>query len=230
MATNTKGRNIRCIVTREDVIGRLIDPDEYDYFKRHIADRKRGNEADAGRIIQENVHRLTREHLRRVIELVDYRHYMDAPPRDRHLRRHRGGRWFYRLLGPANTKELLRDENEQRIGQWFHFLVDDKYSASEKIDLLRSRQYRIKGIAHGFITLMLYLLNKAEYTIWFEELHKGLKRVCDIEEFKNRTYMGGQYEAFNDAAKGFAAECGFDHTELDWVLSELAKDATINQQ
>lgn len=229
MATNARRQIVRYVAGGDDVVRSLRASADYDYFKRYILDGKTRNETEARTIIKENIGRLTREDLKDVIKLVDYRYYNDAPPRDKHLRPHRGGRWFYRLLGPMNTRKLLEDEDEQKINQWFDLLVNDKYSASHKIDTLRREPYKISGIAHGFITLMLYLLNKAQYTVWFEELHKGLRRVCDLEEFKSKTLMGGQYEIFNDAAKDFAIKKGFHHTELDWVLSELAKGSSGDQ-
>jgi len=64
---------------------------------------------------------------------------------------------------------------------------------------------------------MLYILNKSEHQIWFQGLHDGLKLI--YPEFETYTGKSKQYNTFNDAAKKFALQYSFDHTELDWIFS-----------
>jgi hypothetical protein len=65
---------------------------------------------------------------------------------------------------------------------------------------------------------MLYLLDKAQYVVWWKRQHNGLRIVCELPEFNGRAE---QYGIFNNVAKGFATQYGFEHTELDWVLTEF---------
>ena len=81
---------------------------------------------------------------------------------------------------------------------------------------LQEDPYKIRGIKTGFMTLMLYLLDKTNYSIWFKALHEGLQKI--YPEIGNFNSKGIQYILFNKKAKEFLQHFDFDHTELDWLL------------
>jgi hypothetical protein len=103
------------------------------------------------------------------------------------------------------------------IQQNQHRTLDDGHFVEERMDLLLNEPYKIKGISVGFITLMLYLLDKEKHLIWFQSQHKGLMVVSpDLEKYTGKSR---QYAIFNRAAKDFAKRYQFDHTELDWIFA-----------
>ena len=125
------------------------------------------------------------------------------------------GPWFGRLLR-SNTNYLF-DADIYKINNWFNTLTNNKIPVEKKLNLLLSEPYNIKGLNVGFITLMLYILNKNEHQIWFQGLHDGLKIINpDLESYTGKPE---QYLRYNEASMNFAAKYSFDHTELDWIFS-----------
>jgi hypothetical protein len=87
--------------------------------------------------------------------------------------------------------------------------------------LLLNEPNKIKGLNVGFITLILYILNKENYLIWFEGQHRALSLFYpDLEKYSGSIQ---QYKVFNEQAKQFAKVHGFTHTELDWIFSAGVK-------
>lgn len=126
------------------------------------------------------------------------------------------GPWFGNLLNVPNTKYLFEADNE-KINRWFNVLVDNHKPIEEKLDLLRKEpNYKIRGLNIGFTTLMLYVLDKAKYLIWFNTLHEGLRVI--YPGLGKCTQKSAQYIIFNETAKEFAKQYNFEHTELDWIL------------
>ena len=95
-------------------------------------------------------------------------------------------------------------------------LRNNNIPIEKRIEILQEDPYKIRGIKTGFITLMLYLLDKTNYSIWFKALHEGLQKI--YPEIGNFNSKGIQYILFNKKAKEFLQQCDFDHTELDWLL------------
>lgn len=182
----------------------------YKSFEK-VRDEKRDHEAKAKEIIEKNIGHLRQEHLREVLKLIDYPYLYEE---DGKIYK---GPWFGSLLNTPNTKYIINEDND-KINKWFKILTDDHSSAEEKLDKLRKEPYKIKGVSEGFITLMLYLLNKTDYSIWFGTLHNGLNKLIiypKLEKFNGRST---QYRVFNNLSKEFVKKYNFEHTELDFVL------------
>lgn len=192
----------------EDLIARLKSSEEYKSFKG-ILHMKNKNEAKAKTIIEENTGRLTYNHLREIIVLVDEPYPCISKGKIAK------GPWFGRLL-KSNTVYIF-NEVPAKINNWFNILADQSYPVEKKIDLLLNEPSNIKGLSIGFITLMLYIIDKTEYLIWFQGQHEGLSTI--YPDLKKYTGNCNQYLTFNRVAKEFAKQYGFEHSELDWVFS-----------
>ncbi len=208
-----------------DLIESLKSSENYKSF-RDILPKKIDNEAEAKEIIEKNIGHLNGKHLRKVIELINYPHqykmFGKIEPGTYQFKmdgKFNKGTWFGNLLNTPNTEYIIKEDeiNKIKINQWFKILSDNYFSAEEKLDRLLREPNKIKGLNVGFITLMLYLLDKTNYSIWLEVHHNGLNEFIypKLEKY-NRS--SSQYRKFNDLSKEFAKKYNFEQTELDWVL------------
>jgi len=194
--------------TRDERIRRLKSSGLYKDF-REIVRKKSINEDAARTILINNRGRLQKDDIRQMFMLID-----EPYPYHEHGKLVRRP-WFGRLIKP-NALRIL-NEDELRINQWFHQASDELIAETDRIDILRMATYKIKGLDVGFITLIFYLMDKQRYLIWFKSLHEGLRMIYpDIEKFNGKS---NQYVDYNRKLTEFAMIYGFDHTELDWVLS-----------
>lgn len=194
--------------TPDDLIKTLKSSEYYRSFKT-ILKEKIDNEAKAKTILIENLGNLNHDHINEIIALVDrpYLYYTNGKTYNHP--------WFGRLL-QANKAELLKVDHF-RLNNWFNTISNSYFSVEKKIDLLLSESYKISGLNVGFITLILYVLEKETNPIWFEGVHKGLQLIYpEIGLFIPKSK---QYLIFNEAAKKFAKQYAFDPTELDWIFS-----------
>lgn len=191
-----------------ELVARLRSSDNYKNF-RVILQKKIDNEEEAKEILITNLGRLNKKHLTEVFTLIDepYPYLKDGKISN--------APWFGRLL-KSNTSTLL-EENKDTINTWFNILTDSSLSLEERFDILLNSPHRIRGLNVGFITLMLYIFDKTNYTIWFEGLHNGLALL--FPDLENYSGTSSQYQSFNDRAIKFVKDYGFDPTELDWILS-----------
>jgi hypothetical protein len=208
--TNEMEKEIKKPVFRsaDDIIEALKMSELYVSF-RTILTRKTQNEERARAILIENIGNLSIENLKQIITLMDepygynYRGKVGKNP------------WFGRLL-QANTTNLFT-EDIYKVNSWFNTLSNNSIPVDKRLELLQNEPYNIRGLNVGFMTLLLYILNKSEHQIWFQSLHDGLKLIyTDIETY---TGKGKQYMVFNETAKKFAIQYSFEHTELDWIFS-----------
>jgi hypothetical protein len=194
------------------LIERFKSSISYESFKE-VLPSKISYEAEAKKTIQENLGHIEKEHLKKVIDLIDYPHpviHTNGKPNRQP--------WFNSLFSKPNTKNLF-NENNDKINRWFEILSDNNIPVEIRIDKLLTEPYRIKGLSVGSITLMLYILDKTNYSIWLEALHDGLKLIYpELDKFYPK---GKQYLIFNDLAKQFRSKYNFEHTELDYVLSQV---------
>jgi len=207
----------------EDIVENMKSSEEYKSLKS-ILSMKINNEARAKAILEDNLGRLNKEHIKEIITLVDEPYpYSSRDGKINH------GPWFGRLL-KSNTVYIL-NEDLVKINNWFNILYDNNYPVEKRIRLLLNEPYNIKGLNVGFISLMLYVLDKTNYLIWFQGQHEGLKIIYpELEKF---TGSSTQYITFNNVAKEFAKQYGFEHTELDWVFTTglyLNSSMTIYEQ
>jgi hypothetical protein len=195
---------------RDDIIQHLKDSKHYRDFKSVLND-KIDKEARASSILEENIGNIRYEHMESIFDLIDGNYYA-------HLG-YNNGPWFGRLIH-SNRKNIF-NETETKINTWVNLLTDENYDTSERIDRSLKTDYHIKGTGIGLTTLIFYLLDKSEYLIWFESLHRGLATVCpELIDFDNK---GAVYDRFNDIGKNFARTYDFSHTEMDWILWKIGK-------
>lgn len=203
-----KQYNSEGIKENSELIVRLKTSDYYKSLKNVLA-HKIKNEAKAKEIIERNMGHLRSEHVREILELIDYPYPFVASDKINK------GPWFGRLF-KSNTLYILNEGND-KINNWFKILSANHLPAEKRIELLLREPYKIKGLNVGFITTMLYLLDKITYSIWFKAQHNGLKQIYpDLEKFTGKSM---QYQIFNDLSKDFVRKFNFEHTELDWVFS-----------
>lgn len=192
-----------CAVT----VKKLVNSSIYKYFQS-VSAQKHKNEQLAKQILSENTGKIASAHIKRIFALVDtpYTSKLDNRP------------WFGRLI-KLNGQGML-EENEEKINLWFNYLLGCDASIEERIDTLRtpSSELHISGASAGLVTLFLYLMDSATYSIWFKGQNEGLSAF-----YKTDTYQatGQQYVRFNKAAKEFAHEFGFKDYELDFIFSTI---------
>ena len=194
--------------TADEIISALKVSEVYVSFKTILA-RKTQNEEKAKAILIENIGNLSIENIEQIKTLVD------EPYGYNHNGKVIKTPWFGRLL-QSNTKNLI-SEDIYKVNNWFNTLSNTNIPVERRFDLLLNDPYSIRGLNVGFMTLILYILNKNEYLIWFQAQHDGL-RLID-HEFETYSGKSKQYMVFNEAAKKFALQYSFDHTELDWVFT-----------
>ncbi|HEX2974741.1 MAG TPA: hypothetical protein VHO68_02295 [Bacteroidales bacterium] len=192
----------------DELISAVKSSENYKNFKP-ILHEKEEHEELARKILTENLGALEHSHLREIIDLIDkpYRYLQNG--------KYNSGPWFGRLL-QSNTPVLFGSDI-LKINNWFNILTNSFFSLEKKFSLLLNEPNQIKGLNVGFITLMLYLLDKQNYCVWFEGLHDGYRTIYpETEKYSGKV---NQYIIFNEAAKGMAQKYGFNHTELDWIFS-----------
>lgn len=196
------------VLTPGEIISGMKETEEYQGFNTVLA-QKKDHEEKAKDIILRNLGYLSYENIREIISLVDepYPYKKDGKPVT--------CPWFGRLLR-SNTVSLF-ETDLSRINNWFNAVTNPNLSIEKKFSLLLNEPNNIKGINVGFLTLMLYLIDKSNYSIWFEGLHDGFRKLYPGEPKYNGKV--DQYVYFNKAAKEFTVKYGFEPTELDWIFS-----------
>jgi hypothetical protein len=190
-------------------VAKFKQTNKYNAFK-NVLYKKIENEENAKFILETNLGKMRHEHLKQIFSLVDECYSREAC----HVM---PGPWFGRIIKP-NALNIFKTDHDQ-INQWFNLLVMDQISLSDRIDRLRMGPYRIKGLNIGFITLVLYLLDKSKHSIWLRDHHDGLKILYpELIKFNGK---GEQYDMFNRFAKMFAKQYDFDNTELDYIFSGI---------
>jgi len=191
---------------------RIKSSEDYGHF-REILPRKLRNEEKAKAILNLNLGKLDHNHIKEITNLVD-----EPYPAVSNGKVNKGP-WFNRLL-KCNTMHLY-NESVEKLNNWFSILTNSSIDIQERMKLLLNEPNKIKGLNVGFITLILYILNKKNYLIWFEGQHDSLTLFYpDLEKYSGSIK---QYSVFNDQGKIFAKAYNFDHTELDWIFSAGVK-------
>jgi hypothetical protein len=194
---------------RDLIINQLTKSKEYKSFQG-ILDEKKEHEAEAKKTIKENLGCISQEHINKIIERINTSY--SCINKNGKIN---SGPWFGRIT-TLNARNII-NADDIKINEWFNILYDNLSSPKNGLDLLRSEKYRIEGISFGFITLMLYLLDKPTYSLWFEAPHEVLGSI--YPELEKYTRKSDQYSIFNGLSKKFAKDYEFEDTELDWVLT-----------
>jgi hypothetical protein len=182
----------------------------YKSFKKNTLNARKENEEEARLILEKYHGNYNHNHFKEIIRLVD------GPfPYERNGKIVATGPWFGNLLNTPNTEYLFKTDINL-INDWFNVLRNNNIPIEKRIEILQEYPYKIRGIKTGFITLMLYILNKTKYSVWFKALHEGLQKI--YPEIGNYNSTGAQYALFNKKAKMFLQQYDIEHTELDWLL------------
>jgi len=192
------------------LIENLKSSENYKSFKNITLNVKKEHEEEA-RLILEKFHgNFNHSHFKEIIKLVD-----GPYPYIRNGKRVGVSTWFGNLLNTPNTEYFFKTDIKL-INDWFIVLRNNDIPIEKRIEILQKEPYKIRGIKTGFITLMLYLLDKPNNSVWFKALHEGLQKI--YPEIGNFSGKATQYVLFNQKAKEFLRHFDFDHTELDWLL------------
>lgn len=208
-SSDIKPHPIQRVLTPDELISAIKESEDYQSFI-DILSRKKENEEKARNIILQNLGYINHENLHEVIDLIDEKYPCTVNGRNV------SGTWFGRLLN-SNTGNLF-ETDLNKMNNWFNILTNPHLAIEKKFSLLLNEPNSIRGINVGFLTLMLYILDKSSHLIWFEGLHNGIRKIYPerIEKFNGKC---DQYLIYNKAAMEFAEKYGFDHTELDWIFS-----------
>jgi hypothetical protein len=195
-------------LTPEEVIASMKISDEYRSF-RGVLLKKKSNENQAKNIITSKLGNLKYNDIRQIIELIDFAYPCLNKGKENK------GPWFGRLL-KSNTNNLF-ETDENKINDWFISLTNNYLSIENKFALLLNEPRCISGLNIGFLSLMLYLIDKKNNLVWFEGIHEGFRKLFpETEKYSGKVV---QYMTFVDSAKIFAEKNGFEDTELDWIFS-----------
>jgi DNA-directed RNA polymerase subunit F len=195
-----------------ELIENLKSSENYKSFKNITLNVKKEHEERARLILEKYHGNLNHNHFKEIIELVDG---PSQYPYEQNGKIVATGAWFGRTIN-SNKKHIL-NEDHNKINQWFKILSDNHLTAEKRIELLLGKPNKIKGINVGFITLILHLLDKNKYSIWFGAQHDGLKLI--YPKLEKYTGKSNQYPIFNDLSKEFIKKYNFEDTELDWILT-----------
>jgi hypothetical protein len=69
----------------------------------------------------------------------------------------------------------------------------------------------------GIATLLLYLQNPTEYSVWLPTTHRSLEQLGRIQGLAKSNWSKN-YPIFNAAAISFRDRHGFEPQEVDWAL------------
>jgi hypothetical protein len=195
---------------KKNVVEIILNSPNYRNFKSIII-YKKNNEEEARLLINNNIGNLNNEIIKKVIDLVDYSYKYEY-----NGKMSKDSPWFGRMI--SLNKNTVLSENSLKINQWFNVITNSKFSIVQKLNFLQTPQYRIKGLNVGFITLVLYLLEKELYSVWFEPQHLGLQKIyTNLGNFKKS--KSEQYIVFNDLAKKLIKSYNLEDEELDWLLT-----------
>jgi hypothetical protein len=170
----------------EDLVAKIKSSESYKKFRK-ILPMKIRNEEMAKEILNANLGKLNHGQLKDIIDLIDepYPHIKNGKITK--------GPWFGRLLN-SNTI-YLSDESVDKLNSWFNVLTNSSISVEEKIELQINEPNKIRGLSVGFITLMLYILDKENYLIWFKGPHEAL--TLFYPDLKKYTGSSKQYSCYN---------------------------------
>ena len=154
------------------LIENLKSSENYKSFKNITLNVKKEHEEEA-RLILEKFHgNFNHSHFKEIIKLVD-----GPYPYIRNGKRVGVSTWFGNLLNTPNTEYFFKTDIKL-INDWFIVLRNNDIPIEKRIEILQKEPYKIRGIKTGFITLMLYLLDKPNNSVWFKALHEGLQKMA----------------------------------------------------
>lgn len=168
--------------------------------------KRREYEDRAINVIANNKGRLTKEHIKEIIKLLDSEFWKGQ----------RINKRFGLLLWGRNQKLIIK--NDEKIMNLMFSQIYDKENLDE-VEVLTSK---LKGVGYGFISCILYLKNREHYNIFLNATMEGINAAFPEEPdfygpFKNR------YSRFNKLANELKNECDLKPQEMDIILksSEL---------
>jgi hypothetical protein len=181
----------------------------YSRFSEKFLNAKAEAEDKAWKLLVESRGDLSNEVLQRFFDTVDLS--ADNTP------------WFGDLLGTPNRNLILESPIEKR-NEWFEHLLFSGGDYGERVAICLTT-LKIKGISKGLTTLILYLSDPENYSIWLPIIERGLNLLGRTREMTKEN-VGEAYRSFNSSVIDFRATYQFLPQELDWVLSLIARAVT----
>ena len=197
----------------QEKVRRLKESELYIYFKMSALVKKETNEKLAKDILDNK--NITRVEAKEIWRLIN----------EPYMAKYDKSKWFGQLY--ANGVRAFDNADDKKITNWFDYILSDEPATETKIDNLKDtkKPMSMKYASVGMITLILYLNDKSAHSIWFEGQHKALRTLYPAIGSFNR--VGVQYVEYNKTLKEFAKDSGFNHTELDFVLSQIDKKTSV---
>jgi len=156
------------------LIENLKSSENYKSFKNITLNAKKEHEEEARLILEKYHGNFNHDHFKKIIELVDG---PSQYPYELNGKIVASGKWFGNLLNTPNTEYFFKTDIKL-INDWFIVLCNNDIPIEKRIEILQKEPYKIRGIKTGFITLMLYLLDKPNNSVWFKALHEGLQKMA----------------------------------------------------
>lgn len=171
--------------------------------KQRIEKRKE-YEASAKRTIEENLGRLTKNHVKDVVDFLDLDYWKGEQV----------SRRFGLLLWGRNRKLILGNDSKN-----LNLLFWEVYG-KEKLDKVEVLTTDLKGVGDGFVSCLLYLKSSNRHNVFVNATTEGIKAA-----FPNEPDFHGSFEKrytrFNRLANELKKECNLRPQELDVVLTVL---------
>ena len=188
-----------------DLVGAILQSAAYKVFNHKELIRKTDREQLAWNYLKDDRGRQSEDSLNRIFDTVDY--YENNK------------RWFGYLLAQPN-RNLIFESSSEKINQWLEELLFSGHDLKTRIDNCLGNT-AIKGASKGLATLLLYLSDPENYSIWVNKTLEGLHTLKRIENLRGNNW-GENYLRFNEAANEFRGLHGFKPREADWILTFIA--------
>jgi hypothetical protein len=186
----------------EDDLVQRIKTDFYQVFRLRDLQAKRIREKAAWNLLRTNRGNYTQQNLNQILDIVDCDPY--APNQ----------RWFGQLLIIPNRNRIFRS-TVASVNKWIEHLLFSNDALEKRLAV--AEKSRPKGASKGIATLLLYLQNPTEYSVWLPTTHRSLEQLGRIQGLAKSNWSKN-YPIFNAAAISFRDRHGFEPQEVDWAL------------
>lgn len=171
--------------------------------KERTEERKRFEDS-AIQIIKTNLGKLTKDHVGKLVNLLDL-DYLKGKQRQQ--------RFGLMLWGRSRKLIVNNDENKLNL------LFSEVYE-KEKLDGVEVLISDLKGVGDGFVSCLLYLKDRNRYNIFVGATAKGVLAAFPEE----RDFSGSfkeRYTRFNELANKVKKDCNLESQEVDVILTLL---------
>jgi len=190
----------------ESLIEGLVALIQEKYIPKERIEKRKANEDEAIEILTNDLGKLNRNQIGRIIELLDTDLWQGEIIRQR-----------FGLMLWGRNQRLIVDNEESALNRFFLEIFGKENL--EEVDVLTAD---LKGIGDGFVSSTLYLKDRNKYNIFVERTAKGIEAAFPNE----RGFQGvfrDRYMRFNSLVNELKNRCGLEPQEMDIVLTELPK-------